>query len=306
MRFGTIGSVGANRLARDTRLRRLVVACLALVAVLAVRAASARADNVDTLINQLANGSDYKTRLSAAISLAKLNDQRSVQAFIDALADDDKNVRGAAAIGLSKVVTSQTKPALIKKAIKALETASTDDASTFVQKQAQKALETLRGLSGGGEAGTANANASVYVNIGDMSAKTADAEKMRNLMRSTTLKTFGKIAKTMTTTWPGGGVPTKKQLDAKGVGGYHVDGTLLELTEKVKGDSTIVSCKVSMYIAAFPEKSVFGFLNGGASVQASTEPSDVALAHGDCVTAVVEDLVQHKIVPTIQTRAGTP
>jgi hypothetical protein len=305
MRFGTIDRVGELRLARDTRLARLAATCLALVAVLVLGAARAHADNVDNLINQLANGTDYKTRLSAALSLQKLQDPRAVAAFIDALKDDDKNVRGAAAIGLSKVVTSSTKPALLKKAIAALEDAAASDASSFVQKQAQKALETLRALGGGGST-TSSVNAAIYVNIGDMSAKTADAEKMRNLMRSTTLKMFGKTAKTMSTTWAGGGIPTKKQLDAKGIGGYHVDGTLTDLTEKVKSGSTIVSCKVSMYIATFPDKSVFGFLNGGASVQASTDPGDVELAKGDCVTAVVEDLVQHKIVPTIQTRSGNP
>jgi hypothetical protein len=297
MRFGTISRVG------DFRLGRLAAACLALLAVLVIRAAPARADNVGDLINQLANGSDYKSRLSAAIALSKLSDQRAVPAFIAALQDDDKNVRGAAAIGLSKVVNSQTKPALVKKAIEALQDVKDNDPSSFVQKQAEKALDTLNGLGGGGGG---NANASIYVNVGDMSAKTTDAEKMRNLMRSTTLKMFGKVATNMTTSWAGGNVPTKKQLDAKGVAGFHVDGTLTSLDEKVKSGQTIVSCKVSMYIATFPEKSVFGFLNGGASVQASTDPSDVDAAHGDCVSAVVEDLVQHKIVPTIQTRSGKP
>ena len=297
MPFGTISRVGDSRLGR---LAPLLAGCLALVAVLLFRAAPARADNIGDLINQLANGADYKTRLSAAIALSKLNDQRAVPAFIAALQDDDKNVRGAAAIGLSKVVNSQTKPALVKKAIDALQDVKDNDPSSFVQKQAEKALDTLNGLGGGG----GNANAGIYVNIGDMSAKTADAEKMRNLMRSTTLKMFGKVATNMTTSWAGGNVPTKKQLDAKGVAGFHVDGTLTSLDEKVKSGQTIVTCKVSMYIATFPEKSVFGFLNGGASVQASTDPADVEGAKGDCVTAVVEDLVQHKIVPTIQTRSG--
>ncbi len=297
MPFGTIVRVG------DSRLGRVAVACLALFAVLVIRAAPARADNVGDLINQLANGADYKTRLSAAIALSKLSDQRAVPAFIAALQDDDKNVRGAAAIGLSKVVNSQTKPTLVKKAIDALQNVKDNDPSSFVQKQAEKALDTLNGLGGGGGG---NANAAIYVNIGDMSAKTADAEKMRNLMRSTTLKMFGKVATNMTTSWAGGSVPTKKQLDAKGVAGFHVDGTLTNLDDKVKSGQTIVTCKVSMYIATFPDKSVFGFLNGGASVQASTDPSDVDAAHGDCVSAVVEDLVQHKIVPTIQTRSGKP
>lgn len=299
MRFATIDRVGVlSRFARHTRLG---LAGLAVLAVLVIRVAPAHADNVDTLVTQLATGSDYKVRLSAALSLSKLADQRAVQAFIDALGDDDKTVRGAAAVGLSKVVSSQTKPALRKKAIAALEDVAQNDPSSFVQKQAQKALETINAIEGGG---TANASAAIYVNIGDMSAKTDAADKMRTLMRSATLKMFGKIAKDMSTAWPGGGVPTKKQLDGKGTAGYHVDGTLTELTTKVKSGQTIVGCKVSMYIATFPEKSVFGFLNGGANVQASTDPSDVEAAKGDCVTAVVEDLVEHKIVPTIHTRSG--
>src|SRR5262249_3491580 len=307
MRFDTIATVGDPRLRRTMRFGRhgrLGIACLALIAVLAARAAPARADNVDTLINQLAKGSDYKVRLSAALSLSKLGDQPAVPAFIDARGDDDKTVRGAAAVGLSKVVNAQTKPALRKKAIAALDDVAKNDASSFVQKQADKALETLRALDTGG-GGTAPAgNAAIYVNVGDMSAKTDGAEKMRALMRQTTIKMFSKVAKDMSTTWAGGATPTKKQLDAKGAAGFHVDGTLTELTTKEKGGGTIVSCKISMYIATFPEKSVFGFLNGGASVQASTDPGDVEGAKGDCVNAVVEDLVAHKIVPTIQTRSG--
>ena len=76
------------------------------------------------------------------------------------------------------------------------------------------------------------------------------------------------------------------------------------MTTKEKGSSTIVSCKVSMLIATFPDKSMFGFLNGSASVQASADPSDVAEAKNDCVDAVVEDLVTKKVVPAIKTKAG--
>jgi hypothetical protein len=298
MRFGTIDRVGGSRLGH------VVAACLALVAVLVLRSATARADNVSSLVDQLAHGDDYKTRLSAAIALSKYSDPRAVQAFIDALGnDDDKNVRGAAAIGLSKVVNSQTSKKLLKAAIDALQNAKDNDSSSFVQGQAAKALETLQGLGGGGGGGP---TAGIYVNIGNMSAKTDEAEKMRNLMRSTTLRVFGKVAAGMSTTWAGGAVPTRKQLDAKGVTGFGVDGTLTDLTAKEKSGQEIVSCKVSMYITTFPENSAFGFLNGGASVQATTDPSDVEGAKSDCVTAVVEDLVQHKIVPTIQTRSGKP
>ena len=44
----------------------------------------------------------------------------------------------------------------------------------------------------------------------------------------------------------------------------------------------------------------------GASVQASGSTNDLALAREDCVSAVVEDLIAKKIVPTICSKAGCP
>ena len=60
-----------------------------------------------------------------------------------------------------------------------------------------------------------------------------------------------------------------------------------------------------MFLASFPDKAVFGFLNGGASVQASASPREVTLASQDCVSAVVESLITNKIVPTIKSKAGS-
>ena len=59
-----------------------------------------------------------------------------------------------------------------------------------------------------------------------------------------------------------------------------------------------------MLIATFPDKSMFAFLNGGASVQATSSPSEITFATEDCVTAVMEDLIAKKVVPTIKTRTG--
>jgi hypothetical protein len=125
-------------------------------------------------------------------------------------------------------------------------------------------------------------------------------------MKKTTEKTFGNKGKDLMIAWPGGKTPTRKDLDAKKVSGFYVDGTLTDLTVKEKGSGATVSCKVSMLIATYPEKSVFGFLNGGASVTASNDAADIALAGEDCLAAVVEDLVAKKIIPTIKIKAGVP
>lgn len=286
--------------ARRGRVLTVAAAVIAVLVTLGLGPRVARADNVEQLIKQLATGSDYKVRLSAATSLAKLGDDRAIGAFIKALkSDSEKTVRAAAALGLSKVITTATSTRLIEQATTALETAAKSDKDAFVKKQAKKALAKLEALGGGG---TSAAGGGVYVNIGEMSAETDSAAEMKALMRKTTEKTFSKNAGGMTTKWRGGKAPTKKEL--KDTQAFYVDGTLNELSTKAQGSATLVSCKVSMLIATYPEKSMFGFLNGQASVQASKDAKDIELAKGDCVAAVIEDLTIKKIIPTIKTKAG--
>ena len=143
----------------------------------------------------------------------------------------------------------------------------------------------------------------VYVNVGPMSSKTSSPNntKLRALMVKTTQKTLTKVAPSMSQSWPSG-TPTKSALTQKGVSGFYVDGTLTTLDIKVSGSGATISCKVSMLLADFPDKSVFGFLNGGASVTASSSQSDQDLASEDCVVAVMENLISTKIVPTIKSK----
>ena len=260
---------------------------------------TAQADNVDRLIGQLSGSSDYKVRISAALSLSKLRDQRAVWPFAKALADSDKTVRGVAAASLGKIVNSSTSSKMRNAVLARLKKAAASDSNAFVRKQAQKAFDTLKDVSDdGGSVGSGG----TYVNIGPMSAKVAGADPIREHMRKTVLKTFKSKASKMATNWPGGKNPSKKQIAAQGVKAFHVDGTLNELSEQTSGSSTTVTCKVSMLIASYPEKSMFGFLKGGASVQSSSSPKEVQYAKEDCVSAVMEDLVARKIIPTIESR----
>lgn len=287
------------------RAVRVLAIALMCAAALVAFTAPARADKVDDLVRDLKTGSDYKVRLSAALSLAKLGDKRAIPAFVIALSDKDKTVRGAAAVALGKLIDAKTSEPQRQQVTRALEGLIERESSDSVKKQAQKTLAAIEAIRGepvvepGGGGG-------VFVDVAPMASKTAtgDNAKLKALMKRTTEKTFGSRAKDLMTTWPGGKAPTKKDLAAKKVSGFHVDGTLLEITVKEKGSSATVSCKVSMLIATYPEKSVFGFLNGGASVTASSDASDIAAAGEDCLAAVVEDLVAKKIIPTIKTKAG--
>jgi len=288
---------------------RIVVIVALLVSLLR----SAHADNLATLIDQLANDDSDRVRLAAAVSLAKAGENdKAVLALAKCVVNDsDKNVRSACAIGLGNVVKPSTKPAFKNLAVANLKTAAQNDASDLVKSQASKALTQITGQgAGGGTAGGGTAgggSGGIYVNIGPMSSKTGGANdpKLRALMVKTATKTMQSRGSSMRLEWPGG-APSKAVLASKGVAGFYVDGTLNELKVKTSGSSSTISCKVSMLLADFPDKSVFGFLNGGASVSASASQSDQDLASQDCVSAVIEDLIAKKIIPTICTKATCP
>jgi len=297
---------GAAGVVHATLIR---VAAITAVLLILFRTTHAHADAVDSLIDQLDDSSD-KIRLSAALNLTKLGDQKAILPLAKTLANDsDKNVRSAAAVGLGKLIGPDTKANVKKLAMSALTKAASSDASAFVQAQAEKALKTLG--AGGPVTPPPNTGGGggIYVNIGPMSSKTGDPTmdpKMRTMMVKIAGKTMTRSASHMAQTWSGGSAPTKAQLAAKQTDGFYVDGTLNEVKLTTSGSTSTVSCKVSMLLASFPDKSVFGFLNGGAKVQGSASPKDIALGAEDCVTAVVEDLIAKKIIPTICSKATCP
>ncbi|HEY1815841.1 MAG TPA: HEAT repeat domain-containing protein [Kofleriaceae bacterium] len=287
---------------------------LVLVIVLAVAQSRSYASDVDDLVNTLKNDASDKNRLSAALNLARLGDGSTNVLLALAktlLNDSDKNVRGASAVALGKLVTSSTKSSVKGLVVNNLKTAIANDDSDVVKQQAQKALTAITGQAGqppptitnqagGGRGG-------IYVNIGPMSSKagTPNDAKLRTLMVKVANQTLARVASKMQTNWPGG-APTKAILAQKSVSGFYVDGTLNTLTSSVSGSTATITCKVSMLLADFPDKNMFGFLNGGASVQGAASPSEQALASEDCVSAVIEDLIAKKIVPTICSKASCP
>lgn len=288
------------------------MATIAVVAAVLMHAAPARADNVDDLKKQADDSSD-KVRLSAAINLTKTGDPRAILTLAGLLGKDSNDrVRGAAAAGLGTLVNPQTSKSYKNLAVGALKRAAESDESSDVRQLAADALKNIgeaaptRGPVSSGNGGGGGA---IYVNIGPMAARTGDNGadgKLKALMVKIASKTMAKVAGNMQTQWQGGGIPTKAMLDAKNTQGFYVDGTLNELKIKESGSSATVSCKINMLLASFPDKSIFGLLNGGASVQASGSASDIALAREDCVSAVVEDLIAKKIIPTINTKAASP
>ena len=283
------------------RFARAAAPLLVVVALLVSRVAAA--DSVDSLIKQLGDSSE-RVRLAAALNLAKAGDERGILPLAKSLLNDgDKNVRGAAAVALGKLIKANPNTKYKSLATANLKTAASNDGSDFVKTQAKNALDTIGTGSSGTTTQPSGGGGGIYVNVGPMSSKTTSSknDKLRALMVKTASKTLTKVASSMQQTWPSG-TPSKSDLAKKGMSGFYVDGTLNTLDIKTSGGGATISCKVSMLLADFPDKSVFGFLNGGASVTASSSQSDQDLASEDCVTAVIENLITSKIVPTIKSK----
>jgi hypothetical protein len=286
------------------------VRALAILVALVTGLKIARADNVDSLVDQLTNGDSDRARNSAALNLVKLNDPSTkvLLALAKAVVNDsDRDVRATCAAGLGKLATKAT-GSVKGLVVKNLQQAASSDSSDFVKQQAQKALTAITGSSGGSGGGSGGSGGGggggIYVNIGPMSSKTGGSNdaKLKALMAKVAAQTLAKNAPNMNQSWSGGGTPSKSALASKGVAGFYVDGTLNTLQVKASGGGSTISCKVSMLLADFPDKNMFGFLNGGASVTAGSSQSDQDMASQDCVQAVIENLIATKIIPTIKSK----
>src|SRR5262249_23126508 len=148
-------------------------------------------------IRQLENDDSDKVRLSAALNLTKLGDPRAILALAKAVGGDgDSKVRGAAAVGLGKLVNERTRSNIKNLAVAALRRAAESDGSDLVKAQADRALKAI-GVSGGQVQPPPGNAAGIYVNIGPMSSKTGDAAadpKLKALMVKVATRTMTKVA----------------------------------------------------------------------------------------------------------------
>jgi hypothetical protein len=288
------------------------IGVLALLAMLALSWGAPRraaADNVDTLIGQLREGGD-RERLAAAINLVKLGDPKAILPLAKAVIErneSSEDVRQVAAQGLGTLVKASTSGTIRSLVIKNLTDAAQNDSSAAVKSAANASISAL-----GGSAPTSSNNTqtaasgsvkAVYVNVGPMSSKASrgDSKRIMAMMHSTAESSLKSTSYAIAWT---GGAPSAAQLAAKQTAGFYVDGTLNELDVTTSGGGATISCKVNMLLAEFPSKSMFGFLNGKASVQGGASQKDVDDAAQDCVQAVVENLITKQIIPTIRTKTG--
>jgi hypothetical protein len=279
-------------------------AIVAVCALLAPR--SARADELDPAIDELAHGDSYKERLAAAINLSKSHDARAVVALATALVrDDEVTIRRVCALALAKIVDEETPAKARSIALDAL-THAKDDKAAKVRTAAQKALVALAALAtapaGGGPA--------VFVNVGgatDLTKKAPrDAEgKLAGIVKNVVKR--GSYA----VEWPGG-LPTEKDLTRAGSHGFYVAATIALLTVTKRGTRAEIACTVSIRIAPWSgtdgaekwEASKAASASGSGKVITGSTDNAVADGMRDCVLAVGEEVAQRQVVPFIKRLAN--
>lgn len=274
--------------------------CTALaVLLLALRPASA--DTIDASIKELQNR-NYKSRLSAALTLARSSDARAVMALIDVLQSDQESaLRRVAAIGLGRGVDGLPE-ATVEKVRTALTTA-TKDADTKVRDSALAALKSMPAATAPRGKGSA---LTVFVHIdrvGDES-KQASAESItlvsKNVRRAIEDNGF-------TTVWPGG-APSKAELVASRAHAFIVVSTVKKIVVKKKSRQAEVTCTVAIRVSPWTgrdgnevwEANKSASASGSAKTTTSNSSTEIAAGMQDCLDTLADDITRRQVTPFLR------
>jgi hypothetical protein len=209
----------------------------------------------------LATGREARTRLVAAIGLARTQDERAVPPLMRALTDDDATVRGVAAAALGKLGDTRAIPALER---------ALSDTDSFVRDKARDSLSTLRAI--------ADKNKTAI-------PKEAPQPPYVPPPPSKATRAFVTVKSTYNRT-QSGGKPLAQQfkryledelghtrevsleIDQHGQSdAFTIDGSITEISKKLNGPWVEVSCNVSLVVGAYPDGRVLTMVQGGATVQ---------------------------------------
>lgn len=256
---------------------------LTLVSICLCDARLAHADRVDRLINILRTDPSYKVRLQVAIALGKLKDRRAVGALIFTLRDPNDTVQGIAAAALGQIGDRRAVPSL-----KALVSRTS---SSFVRRQAQKALAVL----GGGGSNSVKRSARFFVTVGKLGNKSnRGGARLAKTLGSALLREFDK-ATSVTTNWSGG-KPSGSALASRGMKGFVLDASILSMSHVQRGSQVEVTCSIRVTLSTYPENSMKAFYSGSASMAipaSSFDPQASFDVYKDLVVGVAGGAKQH-------------
>ncbi|MBP9085724.1 MAG: HEAT repeat domain-containing protein [Kofleriaceae bacterium] len=285
---------------------RCWICICAALAVLLLALRTAAADAIDATIKEL-NSSNYKSRLSAALTLAKSSDARAVTALIGVLqSDQDSALRRVAAIALGRGVDGLPDASVEK--VRAALTVATKDTDTKVRASATAALKSMPAATPSGSKGAPPA---VFVHIdrvGDDSKQASAASitlVSKNVRRAIEDNGFA-------TVWPGGS-PSKAELVASRAHAFIVVSTVKKIVVKKKARQAEVSCTVAIRVSPWTgrdgnevwEANKSASASGSAKTITSNSASEIAAGMQDCLDTLADDITRRQVTPFLRKIAGT-
>lgn len=296
-------------------LKRMSRALAVFAACLLLSSGLAHADQIDQNVKAL-RAKSSKVRLAATLSLSKSKDARAVLAVSGALNDDsDPTIRRVAALALEKMLDQKTAEDAKALAFDALEKAARTDGNAKVKSTAAAALKAVAALrKSKSSVASVGAKPAVFVNIDPATDQSKKAPKdapdrVAKIVRKSIESKTG-----YSTTWPGGALPTSKELTSSRSQAYIVASTVKKIEVTKGARQATIACTVAIRVAPWGGKDggekweANKAASASGSAKAMTGNSERAINSGmrDCLEAVTEDVATRQVVPFIKRLATNP
>lgn len=277
------------RVAPARRIRHALVSLLLIaVAILGVVPASTADDSAS--FRDLATGSDFRLRVVAALALGKSKEPGARPALEKALGDPHPAVRAAAAAALGALGDPAALPAL--KAALARETTAS------VQAQFQSTIQRLSGAS------APAAKAKFLVALGKLENKSGVSGT--GLVPALKSATRAKMASVPGVEVVADGTDIGAASKSRGLPGFTVDGSLMQLAKKQNSDGVGYAARVEYLVRKMPEQVLKGTMSGNAQALADAKqvrgPTELNQLQLDAMSAAVDSALKG-VSPTLEAAA---
>jgi HEAT repeat protein len=291
-----------------SRVLAVFAACLLLSTRLA------HADQIDQNVREL-QAKSSKVRLAATLSLSKSKDARAVLAVSGALNDDsDATIRRVSALALEKMIDQKTAEDAKALAFEALDKAAKTDGDAKVKSTAAATLKALGALRKSSSGSATGGKPAVFVNIDtatDQSKKAPSgaADRVAKIVKKSIESKTG-----YSTTWPGGSLPTSKELTSSKSQAYIVASTVKKIEVTKGARQATIACTVAIRVAPWGgkdggekwEANKAASASGSAKAMTGNSERDINSGMRDCHEAVTEDVATRQVVPFIKRLATNP
>jgi hypothetical protein len=277
---------------------------------LCLSASDVSADKIGSLSHKLQTSRSAKVRISAALSLAKLSDQRAIAALSKALREDPSPaIRRISAASLGQRLRGLSTK-VRNGALVALREAARRDKDANVRSSASVALAKSNMGAGDGEQSAQRKARGILVGVTLPANRNRRLNsKTASLLQSTIREVIRDKAPSSVQNAPGTGMPSSQQLQRSRRAGYSVVPDVSKLKLIRRGRGVIVQCEVKMRLSPWAgegEKWVAettATVTGSGTVTSGSSSRAVSDSSQQCITAVVTQVVANQVVPFLVAKA---